>query len=723
MDELRIVPRDVQAATEVLKEGELFLTTLPNGEIPDGNMGGLGLYYRDTRYLSCLEHFMAGTKPVLLSSSTRSSHFSQIELTNIEFKTAGGCVVPLQSIHMRLLRVLQVSFYQRVRLINYNLFPVEFSLGVALGADYRDIFEVRGTERKHRGEMLFPVKQKSGFALRYRGLDGVTRATLFLFEPRPDQVRLGKDKVYVEFSLFLPPQRKVYLTWRVLPLLNPDEQQLTEKEDGDQVLTALFTARAVDQARSYRQWQKECTKFQSDNEIYNRILEVGITDLRSLYTGYPEGKIIEAGVPWYAAPFGRDALIASWQTLMVNPDIARESLRFLQHYQGREIDETREEEPGKILHELRRGEMAACKEVLHTPYYGSVDATLWFVILIGAYYNWTGDHTFLEEVWDALEKALAWCRTYGDFDGDGFIEYRGKTEGGLTNQGWKDSWNAVIDREGRLATPPIALVEVQAYWYLALKYAERLYRVMGVGGEPSRLAREAEELAKRFRAHFWDPETECLGFALDGHKRLITTVVSNIGQCLFTGILAPADATRVVHRLFQPDMYSGWGIRTMSKWEKAYNPMSYHNGSVWPHDNAIIAAGLRRYDMTSYLDELVTGLFEASLHFPYYRLPELFCGFVRRPIGGPVRYPIACDPQAWAVGSVFQMLQAMLGLTCDDEGLQVRRPVLPRWLKELYISNMRVKGGTVDLEFTRSRGRTCCYLVRKEGDFRVTIEI
>ncbi|MGQ9498310.1 MAG: amylo-alpha-1,6-glucosidase [Desulfotomaculales bacterium] len=723
MDELRIVPRDVQAATEVLKEGKLFLTTLPNGEIPDGNMGGLGLYYRDTRYLSCLEHFMAGTKPVLLSSSTRSSHFSQIELTNMEFKTAAGCVVPLQSIHMRLLRVLQASFYQRVRLINYNLFPMELCLGVALGADYRDIFEVRGTERRNRGEMLFPLKRKNGFVLRYRGLDGVIRATLFLFEPRPDQVRLGKERVYVEFSLFLPPQRKVYLTWRVLPLLNPDERQLMEEKDGDQVLTALFTARAVDQAKSYRQWQKECTKFQSDNEIYNRILEVGITDLRSLYTSYPEGKIIEAGVPWYAAPFGRDALIASWQTLVVNPDIARESLRFLKHYQGKKIDETREEEPGKILHELRRGEMAACKEVLHTPYYGSVDATLWFVILIGAYYNWTGDHAFLEEMWDALERALAWCRTYGDFDGDGFIEYRGKTEGGLTNQGWKDSWNAVIDREGRLATPPIALVEVQAYWYLALKHAERLYRVMGAGGEALRLAQEAEELARRFRAHFWDSEAECLGFALDGHKRLITTVVSNMGQCLFTGILAPADATRVVHRLFQPDMYSGWGIRTMSKLEKAYNPMSYHNGSVWPHDNAIIATGLRRYDMTSYLDELVTGLFEASLHFPYYRLPELFCGFVRRPIGGPVRYPIACDPQAWAVGSVFQMLQAMLGLACDDEGLQVRRPVLPRWIKELYISNMRVKGGAVDLEFTRSRGRTCCYLVRKEGDFRVTIEI
>jgi glycogen debranching enzyme len=322
-----------------------------------------------------------------------------------------------------------------------------------------------------------------------------------------------------------------------------------------------------------------------------------------------------------------------------------------------------------------------------------------------------------------MRRALGWCMTYGDFDGDGFIEYRGKAEGGLTNQGWKDSWNAVVDREGRLATPPIALVEVQAYWYAALRHAERLHRVVGAEAEAARLGQQAEELARRFYTRYWDSQTDCLGFALDGHKRLLNTVVSNMGQCLFTGILSPPAASRIARRLFQVDMYSGWGIRTMSKWERAYNPMSYHNGSVWPHDNAIIAAGLRRYDLTTYLEELVTGLFEASLHFSYYRLPELFCGFVRRPIGGPVRYPIACDPQAWAVGSVFQMLQAMLGLTCTEEGLQVRRPVLPRWVKELYISNLRVKNGAVDLEFSRSRGRTYCYLVRKEGDFRVTIEI
>ncbi|MBO8128068.1 MAG: amylo-alpha-1,6-glucosidase [Peptococcaceae bacterium] len=722
MDELHIEPKDIQDEFEVLKEGELFLTTFPNGDVPDGNMGGLGLYYRDTRFLSCLEHYLENTRPVLLSASTRGSHFGQVELTNIEMRSADGKVVPMQSLHLRLLRVMRGSFYQRLRLINYNVFPVTLHLRILMAADFRDIFEIRGTERARRGDLFFPVSTESCFILRYRGLDGIVRGTRVAFEPVPDDLKLEVDRALATFKITLLPHQKQYLTWKITPLLNLDAGESLECRNSRAVALSFFNT-AVEQARDYRKWQTDCTTFSSNNDLFNQMMERTITDLRSLFTSYTEGTIVEAGIPWYAAPFGRDSLITSWQTLILNPDIARETLRYLKHYQGTEVDESRDEEPGKILHELRRGEMAKCGEVLHTPYYGSVDATLLFIIVLGELYAWTGDKDFLCEMQEALHKALMWAYHYGDMDGDGYIEYLRKAEGGLTNQGWKDSWNAIVDKNNALVSPPIALVEVQAYYYYALVVASRLLRELGDVTEAERAERKARALRDQFHRDYWVSDGEYYGLALDGNKNLITTVTSNMGHCLFAKIVDPDIARKITDRLFQPDMFSGWGIRTMSKLEKAYNPMSYHNGSVWPHDNAIIAAGLRNYGLLSQLEQLADSLYNAALHFNYYRLPELFCGFTRRPIGGPVRYPVACDPQAWAVGCIFTLLQSLLGITCSPEGLQIKTPVLPSWLRELNIKNLRVGNGIVDLGFARNRGRTYCYLLRKEGDARVTIEI
>ncbi|MBC7105509.1 MAG: amylo-alpha-1,6-glucosidase, partial [Firmicutes bacterium] len=659
MSPLRIVPRDFQIETEVLKEGEIFLTTLPTGEVPDGNMGGLGLYYRDTRYLSGLEMYLGDAKPVLLSSTTRGSHFSQIELTNPELCLADGQLIPLQTLHLRLLRVIREALFQRLRLINFNFFPVRITLKFLFAADYMDIFEVRGMARPRRGEILEPRATRNSFLLRYRGLDGVERSTEVSFEPAPTGLRVEGGRAEVDFHLHLPPQKKVHLTCRVTPRAAGDAA--APREGNPVHLGVAFSTVAIEQAKSYRGWTRHCTGIVTDNQVFNQVLERATTDLRSLFAVYPEGGILEAGVPWYAAPFGRDALVTSWQTLILNPEIARSSLRFLARFQGRRVDPTRDEQPGKIMHELRRGEMAACGEIVHTPYYGSVDSTLWFVILLGELYCWDQDRAFLEEMAGALKGCLTWCREYGDLDGDGYIEYRREAEGGLDNQGWKDSWDGVVDAEGRLPEPPIALVEVQAYLYLALRHAAGLLTALGETGPAEEAAAWAGRLRTRFLRDFW--LGEYLAFALDGRKRPVTTVVSNMGHCLFTGILPPEMARKVAGRLFQQDMYSGWGIRTMGKREKAYNPMSYHNGSVWPHDNAIIAWGLRRHDLLHHLEQLATGLYEASLHFPYNRLPELFCGFTRRAIGGPVRYPIACDPQAWAVGSIFHLLQALLGLT------------------------------------------------------------
>jgi|Deesub1362A_J573_1020465.scaffolds.fasta_scaffold00364_22 glycogen debranching enzyme len=723
MLDLRIAPREIEESSfEVLKEGDLFLTTLPDGDVPEGNLAGLGLYYRDTRFLSCLEHFINDARPVLLSSATRGSHFSQIELTNAELR-AGDRVIPLQTIHLRLLRVMRHALYQRLRLVNYNLFEVTLTLRVLIGSDFRDIFEIRGTDRPRRGSHLEPVKSSKSFTLRYRGLDEIVRGCRVVFDLPPAGMRVEADRALCTFHLTLPPQRKVHLTWLIQPVTDLDEGDATRALPAGRGLEMSFVSTAVDQANEYRKWKRQCTRFVTDNEVFNHSLERSVTDLRALYTAYSDGRIVEAGIPWYAAPFGRDALITGWQTLILNGDIARDTLRFLSRHQGREVDESREVEPGKILHEMRRGEMANCGEILHTPYYGSIDATPLFVILLGEYYAWTGDRGLLEEMRDALEIALSWCREYGDRDGDGYMEYLGQVEGGLTNQGWKDSWDAVVHPDGKLAEPPIALVEVQAYWYLALEHGARLLAELGDEDGACRLRMEARDLKQRFTRHFWMPDKDCLAFALDGRKEPVATVVSNMGHCLFTEILDPDAAGKVARRLFQSDMYSGWGIRTMSKWEKPYNPMSYHNGSIWPHDNAIIAVGLRRYGFLSQLEHLFTRLYEASLHFPYYRLPELFCGFTRRPTGGPVRYPIACDPQAWAIGSTFMFLQAMLGLSCSEDGLQIKKPILPAWLRELKLENLRVRGGVVDLGFTRSREGTHCYLLRKEGDLRVIIEV
>lgn len=720
MLDLRIAPREIEESFEVLKEGNLFLTSLPGGDVPGQSLAGLGLYYQDTRFLSCLEHFISNTRPVLLSSSTRGSHFGQVELTNPELETAGGVRLPLQSIHLRLVRVVRGALYQRLRLVNYNQFEVSVPLKVLMGADFRDIFEIRGARRLRRGTHLPMVRSQSSFLLRYRGLDGIVRGCHAVFDPPPGDIRESGDGVLCTFDLVLPPQRKVYLTWLVRPLLDPGEEVVTEWSG--RRLDIVFGNAVGEQAEEHRKWRSRSTIFASDNEVFNRMLERYTSDLRALYAAYPDGRIIEAGIPWYAAPFGRDSLITGIQTLILNPDLARDTLCFLGRYQGRGVDESREVQPGKILHELRRGEMANCGEILHTPYFGSVDATPLFVVLLGEYFAWTGDRALLTEMRENLESALAWCREYGDLDGDGYLEYHGRVEGGLNNQGWKDSWDAVADPEGNLAEPPIALVEVQGYWYHALEHAARLFKVLGDEHGAGRLRAEARRLKARFIRDFQVPGEEYLGFALDGKKRLVSTVVSNMGHCLWSGILDPGPAAQVVRRIFRPDMHSGWGIRTMSRWEKAYNPMSYHNGSVWPHDNAIIAAGLRRYGFLNQMEQLFTGLFEAAQHFPYQRLPELFCGFARRPTGEPVRYPIACDPQAWAVGAMFMFLQAALGLSCSRKGLQVTKPMLPGWLRELTVQNMRVRGGTVDLRFSRSRGVTRCELLRKEGRFTVSIE-
>ncbi|CEP68062.1 Six-hairpin glycosidase [Moorella glycerini] len=713
--DLRNNPCVFEPQTEVLKEGSIFVISLPDGSIIDQDNGSLGLYYNDTRYLNCLELRAGGRRPVFLSSSVRDSHFAQIELTNPVFALPDGKVVSAQTIHLRLLRLIKGALYQRLRLINFNPFPVNINLHFSIGADFRDVFEVRGSQRQRRGELLKTGVHPQGLILAYQGLDEVIRTTHITFEPAPAGIVARPGQAEVTYDLILPPQKKIYLHLKI----EPDGQNLSPATH----ISDLFSVATIELASSYHLWQKQSTQIWTDNNFINDMFRTAITDLKALEIDYPgEGKIIAAGIPWYTAPFGRDSLITSWQALILNPDLARHTLRFLARYQGKQVDKWREERPGKILHELRRGEMTRCQEVPHSPYYGSIDATLWFIILLAAAYRWTLDQDLLQEMATPLRRCLHWCLRYGDLDGDGYLEYWRESPAGLTNQGWKDSWDAVVDREGRIPEGPVALVEVQAYYYLALLEAAHLLTVLGDKMTAAELKSRASRLKMRFNRDFWLEEEGYLIFALDGKKRPLTTLVSNGGHALFTGILEPERARRVARRLLAGDFYSGWGIRTMSKKEKAYNPMSYHNGSVWPHDNAIIAAGLRRYQCLEELSRLAGGLFAASSYFNYRRWPELFCGFTRRGLSGPVRYPVACDPQAWAVGSLFAFLQHLLGIELRDSTLYISRPILIPGTRRVEIKNLAVAGSRLDLAFEEKEGRIFAHVLKKEGAIKVIIE-
>jgi glycogen debranching enzyme len=476
--------------------------------------------------------------------------------------------------------------------------------------------------------------------------------------------------------------------------------------------------------RSYEGWERECTEIVTDNEVFNELLKRGLRDIRALYTRTDGGGIVAAGIPWYVTTFGRDALISGHQMLTVNPRPAREAMEILARYQGKVHDDWRDEQPGKILHEIRQGELARSGIVPHTPYYGSVDATPWFLLVYAQHFRWTGDIDFAKRLMPAATAALEWIDRDGDLDGDGFVEFQSRSPEGIRNQGWKDSWDSVVHVDGSLAEPPIALVEVQAYVYIAKLRVAEVFDALGMAQEAGRLRAQAAELRRRFNEVFWMEDEKYFAGALDRDKRQVRTVVSNPGHALYCDIADPDKAQHLARRLLAPDMFSGWGIRTMSKQAAAYNPMSYHNGSVWPHDNAFIAAGLKRYGFVKETERVATALFDAAIHADYMRLPELFCGFTRRSPNRPVSYPVACSPQAWAAGAPFLILQAMLGISAraDENLLTVNKPHLPDWLNTVELRNLRVGGSRIKLMFRREGTITGFSLLDRDGDVRVIME-
>ncbi|MCL6648114.1 MAG: amylo-alpha-1,6-glucosidase, partial [Chloroflexi bacterium] len=514
----------------------------------------------------------------------------------------------------------------------------------------------------------------------YDGLDGCTRRTAVMLSPPPDELSQERAR----YRLELPPNGESLI-----------ELTVSCTGAGPPPLSYADAVQQVSEDR--RLWRSEFPELYSSNETFNELLHRSIHDLALLRARGPWGSYVYAGIPWFAAPFGRDSLITAFQTLAFQPAIAKGTLRFLAHFQGERVDRWREEEPGKIIHEMRFGEKANLGETPHTRYYGSVDSTLLFLILYAETLAWTGDTALRDELWPNVQRALEWIDRYGDRDGDGYVEYvASRSAGGLRNQGWKDSEDSIAHADGSLAEGPIALVEVQAYVVDAKRRIAVIAEERGDHALAARLRTEADTLAECIRRDFQIGPGE-YAIALDGAKQPVRAIASNMGHLLFGGVLPPAEAAHCVERLLARDLDSGWGIRTLSRHHPRYNPMSYHNGSVWPHDNALIAFGMKRAGFDEAANRIATGIVEASQHFHRQRLPELFCGFQRdqRYFSAPAEYPVSCAPQAWAAGSTLLLLRTILGITPVPNGVRLR-PRLPLWLREVRVSGLRIGQASLD---------------------------
>ena len=709
-----VLVTDLASRTLAVKEDDAFLYSDLQGDLHLEDDYGLGFYARDTRFLSRFHLTLSGRAPVLLSSTAERGYLGQIDLTNPDLYEDGELVVPQQTLNVRRSRVVDRRLFERVRVKNYRDVPARLEVGFELGADFADIFEVRGMLREERPEPEPPRVDGRIVTFARRGRDAVLRATRITFDEAPDRVEIDGPFVRVGFAIRLGPHQTHAIGLSVEPIVG---DVAPPERDFDVAMHGL--------RRSYEEWERGVTRIRTDNEVFNGLLDRSLRDLRLLSTMWEDGhSSFAAGVPWYVAVFGRDALLTSHQVLMLTPEPARSTLELLAAHQGTRVDDWRDEEPGKILHEIRRGELASAASVPHSPYFGSVDATPLFVLLAAQHFRWTGDRVVAEALLPAVERALAWIDGPGDADGDGFVEYRCRSPRGMRNQGWKDSHDAIVHADGRLAEPPIALAEVQGYVHLAkVRYAD-VYAELGRPAEAARLRSEAAALRRRYDEAFWLEDEGFYAAALDGDKRPVRTVMSNPAHGLYCQIVEPSRAEAVARRLLSPDMFSGWGIRTMSKGAVAYNPMSYHNGSVWPHDNALIAAGLKRYGLTRAANRVATALFDAAVQAETLRLPELFCGFTRRAPNRPVRYPVACSPQAWAAGAPFLMLQAMLGISAraDLRLLTVHAPSLPTWLNTVEVRDLRIADARLSLVFRREGEITSFSVLSREGDVRVVME-
>lgn len=748
----------------VLKHDSLFLLTDSFGDVhPDSR--GLGLYAGDTRVLSHYELRINGARPVVLRAGSAASYGSTIQLTNPDFlrdprdKLDPEVVLRRQSLGVVRERLISEGFGERIRIDNFTTHPERCSVTLRLDADFADIFEVRGVVRPERGRRTPGAAGGDAVNFGYLGLDGRRRRTRLRFSEAvrvvpaamsveevdgcvrkgvawPDEVAPPdpNGQVLLAFDWTIPPggHRVLDVTVRAEAeaAADPSEQgassatgwsALDASGDGSRPIFGEVAEAA------HRSWSSGSTAVSTPNASAARAFKRSLSDLRLLVNSGPGPgeRYVAAGVPWFSCLFGRDAMITALQLLPVRPQVARDALMVLARLQAKEIDDWRDAQPGKILHELRTGELAAAGEIPHTPYYGSVDATPLWLVLLGEYQRWTGDDGLVDRLWPNALAAMAWIETYGDVDGDGLVEYQRHSSRGLINQGWKDSADANRHRDGTLAQAPLALIEVQAYVYRARRELARLARGRGDSDLAALQERAATDLAASIEASFWMEDVGTYAMALDADKEQVDAVASNAGHVLWCGAATPERARRVASSLLGPGLWSGWGIRTLSAEMAGYNPIGYHLGTVWPHDNAIAAAGLFRYGLHAEAAQVASAMLQATAYFRDARLPELFCGFDRARSAYPVPYPVACSPQAWAAGSLFHLLGSMLGLEPDATAgeLILHAPSLPDWLPEVRLENLRVGDSVVDLSVRRSDESAGVEVLRRTGDLSVVVRL
>lgn len=693
----------------VLKYGEMFAVFDRHGDIEPLGLGEQGIYFQETRFVSELALSVWGSRPLLLSSTVKSDNsIFTADLANVDVTEAEEVVVPRGTVHLLRSRFLwQGVCYEELKIVNYGLSPIHIPISIAIDADFADIFEVRGTRREQRGRRIEDEISRESILFAYEGLDHRLRQTRIQIHPAPSQITSNQ----VRFEASLRPKQST--EFHFIISCDPKAHNRT---------TGYHRAFLAAESELRTASSGMC-KITSSNDRFTRWVKRSLSDVEMMILGNREPNYPYAGVPWFSTVFGRDGIITAMEMLWVAPAIAKGVLQYLASTQATEFNPEIEAEPGKILHEMRRGEMANLGEVPFGRYYGSVDSTPLFVMLAGEYFECTGDRALLHDLSPHIDLALQWIDKYGDVDGDGFIEYARHGSKGLVQQGWKDSNDSVFHANGEIAAPPIALCEVQGYVFAAKRAAARLALAFGEPNRAARLEQEATDLQAKFETAFWCEDLSTYALALDGTKKRCEVRTSNPGHCLFSGIADPQRAELVAHTLLSRDFFTGWGVRTVGSEEYRYNPLSYHNGSVWPHDNAILTSGLARYDFRHLAGQILMGFLDVSSMVDLNRLPELFCGLDRRPRQGPTLYPVACSPQAWSAGALFMMLQACLGISVDARAaaLTFNHPYLPDGIPELSIQNLRIGQSRLDLFLERHAGTVRIEVLEKQGNLDVIV--
>ncbi|HEX8040432.1 MAG TPA: amylo-alpha-1,6-glucosidase [Chryseosolibacter sp.] len=700
--------------TMVLKQGDSFGIFDSLGDIHQIGAGTQGIYHNGTRFLSRLELNINGNRPLLLSAAPREDNqVLVVDLTNPDLilpDRSSSENLKQDTLHIQRLKFLwQAKYHEKIKLLNFGLQEMKFTMELQFQADYYDIFEVRGIVRENRGKK-FPVKQEDGHLIfSYQGLDDVLRETNILLTPQPEFV----DHKMAVYEITLQPKQQLEIEIEIAFTENHERIQSVPFEQARNALNMY-----MERTNQY------CAGILTSNEEFNDWINRARSDLITMATPTPYGLYPYAGVPWFSTPFGRDGIITAMECLWVEPELAKGVLHYLAHTQAKSFNDFQDAEPGKIFHETRGGEMANLKEIPFKMYYGTIDATPLFISLAGAYLERTNDVATIQNIWEHIRKALYWIDHYGDIDGDGFLEYKTKSSKGLTNQGWKDSQDSVFHEDGSLAEDPIALCEVQAYVYDAKVRAAQIADVLGEHDMHEDLMAQARALKRNFNEHFWSESKQAYVLALDGKKRPCNVLSSNAGHCLFSGIATRERAAILAEKLLSEKMFSGWGIRTVASDEPRFNPMSYHNGSVWPHDNAMIAFGFSRYGLMAETVQILSGIFDATDHIQLRRLPELFCGFSKVKGKAPTLYPVACSPQAWAVGAVFMLLQACLGLKINaaHNTITFCHPVLPDFLSEVTITNLRINNKQIILQIRKSSKGIEAQLLSPGADAEIIME-